>query len=303
MKIACVIQGDIRNGFKFVLNEMLKHFDIVILSTWINCKDLVPEGNYEVIYNEAPTEAGFNHRNYQRLSTYKGILKAKELGADYVLKWRTDMLATNMNIDLLLSYANYDVPKGLTSRLVTCSFRNLTIENNDKHSSIPDLFAFGSIDTMELLWNDDDFNYGEKINYPPDFDEKDKSFKINFSKGNYIFAPESELYAFFRYRLQKKLGIKLNHSNIVLNYMRVFDHNTLQIVWFGNKEYRAIKHSFQYPWWTERNWKKREIIKLNDKFNDSTINNYFSKKIGKVFIRYEKLCQFIWFKIYLFKNN
>ena len=286
MKTACIIQGNIRNGFELVLKEIQKHFDIVIVSTWEDEVAKIPAGDFIKIFNQKPKFTGYSHRNYQRYSTARGLEKAKELGCEYVMKWRTDMLPTKLDINQLIEWANYSVPNGVSSRIATCAFRNLTVYE-DWFSSMPDLFAFGHIDMMELLWGDNGFDYTKMMNPPQQMliDEGEGWMSRDDVSG--YWCAESELYAIFKDRLQKKLGIKLSHEQIAKNYMRLFDHDRLGIVWFGeNGKFRPIFQAWQHPWWSESAWMGEKQIKYAIKgYKLSDFKSYIKSKFG-LFVRY-----------------
>lgn len=254
--IGCVIQGDIRRGTDLLLKELPNKFDFVVLSTWVDDESKVPPGNYSLVLNSKPTVGGLTNRNYQRLSTARGIQSAKEAGCDYVLKWRTDMLPTKLDIKQLLSWTNYKIPNGLKSRLVMPAFRNLSV-NPDWFSSIPDLFAFGHIEEMEMLWDDAAFNYSLNFNLPSQMANDLKINPIDSMHLSNLYCPESELYAIFRSRLQIKLGIELDHSKIASDYLRLFNYHQLGIFWFDKKSgFRSIGQAWEHPWWTESTWKR-----------------------------------------------
>lgn len=302
MKTACVIQGDIRENFEIVLFEMQKHFDIIIISTWNDEKDKIPDGDFNIILNDKPHSTGYSHRNYQRFSTARGVAKAKELGADYVLKWRTDMLPTKLDINQLIDWANYDIPNGLKSRIVTCAYRNLTVYE-DWFSSMPDLFVFAHISTMELLWGDNDFDYTEMMNPPKQMLEDEGLDWMSQNDDGRIWCAESELYGIMKDRLQKKLNIKLSHSLIAKDYMRLFNHNKLEIVWFGNGGlFRCIASSLGYPWWTENSWKKNKVIYIKKNYINTNILFTIRGRLRFLFQRYELYRQNKFYKNYLINN-
>ena len=300
MKTGCIIQGNVRKGFNMILTEIQKHFDVVIVSTWEDEKESLIDGDFIAIFNPKPQVTGYSHRNYQRYSTARGIEKAKELKCDYVLKWRTDMLPTKMDVSQLIEWANYDIPNGISSRIVTCAFRNLTVYE-DWFSSIPDLFSFGHIDTMEILWGDDEFDYAKMMNPPEQMLIEDGEEWINRAEVGGYWCAESELYAIFKNRLQKKFDIKLSHEEIVKTYMRLFEHNKMAIVWFGeNGKFRPIFQAWQHPWWSESNWigvkqviYARKGYKLQKQFSFFREKFNWLIKLKELYLQYKYYKEFI----------
>ena len=255
MKIGCVIQGDIRRGTSQILQELPKLFDFTVLSTWSHEECTNQDGLYTIVVSDKPLVYGLSNRNYQRLSTAKGIQAAKEAGCDYVLKWRTDMLPTKLDVIELLSWANYKVPRGMRSRLVIPAFRNLSVEP-DWFSSIPDLFSFGHIEVMEMLWGDSDYDYSMSMNVPKAMDSFLKSIPLDSTRLPELYCAESELYAIFKDRLQDKLSLELDHPTIASGYCRLFNHQRLGILWFAKERgFRSIGQAWEHPWWTENDWK------------------------------------------------
>lgn len=253
-KTACVIQGNIRQGFPQILSEITKHFDVVILSMWENEREKLLAGNYEVVLSKEPENPGYTHRNYQRVGTYAGIVRAMDLGCTHVLKWRTDMLPTKLDVTQLLHWSKYKVPAGFSSRVVTCSFRNLTVEP-DWFSSIPDLFAFADIEMMKLLWGVEGFDFSKSMNVPEEMILECGTDWLTEPNHSETFCAESELYAHFKNRLQKKVGSNLGHRKIATNFMRLIDHRRLGICWFAaDKSFRSIPQALELPWWTEKIW-------------------------------------------------
>jgi hypothetical protein len=91
MKRAIVIQGPSTH-----VNELKRAWDgyDLIWSTWSGEDSHYQEDDI-VVYSPKPNETGFGNVNLQKVSTYNGVLKAKELGYDRVFKWRSDMIPTN----------------------------------------------------------------------------------------------------------------------------------------------------------------------------------------------------------------
>ena len=66
----------------------------VIFSTWDSADKSLYDESDIVIYNPHPASAGIKNLNYQKVSTINGVIKAKELGWDRVLKVRSDFSTT-----------------------------------------------------------------------------------------------------------------------------------------------------------------------------------------------------------------
>jgi hypothetical protein len=304
MKTACIIQGNIRKGFDVIIKEIQKHFDVVILSTWEDEKESISDGDFVTIFNPKPQVAGYSHRNYQRYSTARGIEKARELGCDYVLKWRTDMLPTKIDVSQLIEWANYDVPNGMSSRIVTCAYRNLTVYE-DWYSSIPDLFAFGDVETMELLWGDEGFDYTKTMNPPAQMllDEGEEWLSEKNIGG--IWCAETELYTIFKDRLQRKLYVKLSHEVIAKKYMRLFDYDKLGIIWFGgNRKFRPIFQAWQHPWWNEKIWKgESKVVSANKGYFVEGFFLFIVERLNIFLIAKEIYKQYYNYKRFLCRRN
>jgi len=106
-RFAIVIQGPVVKDCHFTLETVRlykKHFagaDIIV-STWddepANYAEKIKEQGAEVILNAKPQFPGTSHINFQIASSLAGVKKAQSLGAQYVLKTRTDqrMYAPNV---------------------------------------------------------------------------------------------------------------------------------------------------------------------------------------------------------------
>jgi hypothetical protein len=249
------VQGNIRYGCDAVLGFLTRHFNYVVLSTWDDEPTAsIPKGRWDLVLNRKPTEPGLTHRNFQRLSSAAGLRRARELGSTHVLKWRTDMLPTQLDVGQLLHWAKADATHALESRLVTCAYRNLTV-HQDWFSTIPDLFAFSDIELMTTLWGDESFNYQHRTNVPQAMAKEVGEAWSSRPDAAGLYCPEAELYALFKSRLQDRFGEALTHAQIARRYMRLVDHCRLGICWFGpNGTFRTITQALQHPWWTEAQW-------------------------------------------------
>lgn len=276
--IFAVVQGNLRRGTDEVLTCLTKHFKQVILSTWDDEPlDTLRGKGIDIVTSRKPVSTGYTHRNYQRLGTAAGLRRAEELGATHVLKWRTDMLPTNLSVSKLMEWSEYDPPENLGSRLVTCAFRNLSVEP-DWFSSIPDYFAFSNLRVMKMLWDDDGFDYSKDMNVPDEMFRECGTEWAHATSAAKVFCAESELYAIFKWRLQKTLGISLTHPIVAKKYMRLFDHRRLRICWFSTNDFRSIFQAAQHPWWSESTWRKGNPTISVPGYPESKLSQYLKKR-------------------------
>lgn len=293
-----VVQGNIRHGTNEVIACLTRHFDQVILSTWDDEPiEKIPNGNIDIVLNKKPLCAGYSNRNYQRLSTATGLRRAEELGATHVLKWRTDMLPTKLDVPQLLEWATFQVPLGFDSRLVTCAFRNLTVRQ-DWFSTIPDLFAFADIHLMKLLWDDSSFDYTQDMNVPEAMTGEIGQNWIQRSDAAGLYCAEAELYAIFKSRIQKQLNRQLTHPELATQYMRLFNHRNLGVCWFGEPgKFRSIPQALQHPWWTESTWRGEAPTCSELGYPESSWLQKFRRKyVTPTVISYELFRQQQWFE-------
>lgn len=297
---AAVVQGNVRRGTAEVLRCLLQKFPHVILSTWEGeLLEGLPLGRCHVIRNRKPSNGGYSNRNYQRLSVASGVDAAERLGCTHVLKWRTDMLPTQLDLTKLLTWAHYRVPPQVRSRVVTCAFRNLSVRE-DWFSSIPDLFAFAEISVMKLLWSADSFDFTRSVNLPPTMLADTGCEWLSEPNAITVFCPESELYAWFKYRLQSITEKPMTHVQIARDYMYLIHHDRLKICWFdGNKGFRSITQALQYPWWTERTWESGRPTIFEKGYPESTWwHRVLRYKINPQVAHINALRQGRWYRAY-----
>lgn len=92
--IAIVIQGPSSNVSE--QKEAWKGFP-VIFSTWKDSEHLY-DASDNVIFTRSPVYRGPSNFWMQQLSTMTGLLKAKEMGYQYCLKLRSDLVPTNAQL-------------------------------------------------------------------------------------------------------------------------------------------------------------------------------------------------------------
>ncbi|MFV0557819.1 MAG: WavE lipopolysaccharide synthesis family protein [Enterococcus sp.] len=215
-KVAVVLQGPITTKDDFTLETVRiyrKYYPDMplIISTWDDTNEgLVTQLRnlgVEVVLSKRPEKSGLGNMNFQLVSSQKGILKAKALGCQYVLKSRSDQRLTKMNaIPYLLSLLANFQPKNncLNQRIIT-------------HGSscpgsmlfpyyISDFFFFGNIDDMVNLFS---ITLSNVSNQDFDWRKKDTfgaTTRYEFMKKT---APEIEI---FRKFIVEKLGLDFQET-------------------------------------------------------------------------------------------
>lgn len=203
-KIAIVIQGP-SNYVKDIKNIWKDYENDLIFSTWIGS-----EKEYEiddiVVFNKEPEYPGPFNFNYQKISTFNGLLKAKELGYSHVLKIRSDYFPTNpksfMNL-LDLNKMNF-----LMWHYTTFLWKDIpTLKGY-----FTDHLSFGPIDYMIDMWDiEQNFCHSPEIIITWNYIKKLKDkIDINFLINN-LKPFENDLFY-----------IKLNNQN----YNNIFSFNS-----------------------------------------------------------------------------
>lgn len=96
-----IIQGPITKD-QIIRHKKLWDGEKIIFSTWENTPYEWFEPSDEVILNKIPEDKGTTNLNLQKITTQMGCMRAKELGYDFVIKWRNDMFPTAKNVFLTL---------------------------------------------------------------------------------------------------------------------------------------------------------------------------------------------------------
>lgn len=312
-KVITVIQGNIRQGFPEVLRAVQKFSDTVILSTWRSELRFVPEGKFELVLNDPPVNRGITNRNLQRVSTVAGLRRAKELGADFILKWRTDLLPTAISKQQLLEWVLHDVPSSVPSRLLLSPFRSAAL-SPDWFSSLPDLYAFGHSDMMCMLWNLHGFDATRPFNVPPGMLQlpglqvTSDRLLINGKNCTDFYDAHIECWAWFKENLQRWLKREISYSEVAQNFLSMPDHKRWRICWFrgdttGFISYRSIAQATTRRWATEETWRKARLPVA------IPIDRWYAERVsirGKlrnaITIRSEILHQCFWHLLWRFRN-
>lgn len=104
---AIILQGPLLLENHFTLNTVKLYHSLypeckIIVSTWKNENEeeikAIEEAGAVIVQGDLPEKTGLGNMNYQIVSTQRGIILAESLGAEYVLKTRTDQRLYKSNI-------------------------------------------------------------------------------------------------------------------------------------------------------------------------------------------------------------
>jgi len=243
-KTAVVIQGPILKTDDFTLESVKlyrKNFSqsLIIVSTW---KDENPEylekikkEGAVIVLSEKPAYPGPKNLNMQLVSAGNGMKKAKELGALYAMKTRTDQRMYGRHVmEFLVNMAEMFPPAPESKqkrRLVGVG--GGALKYNIYHFS--DVFNFGQIDDMVLYWNPKLVTLG------------DLELKRDDSTSNLI----SESYLITEFLKANGMSPKMTHEDwwrSAARYCVLIDTPSLDVYWpkyAKYREYRLI--SYIYP--------------------------------------------------------
>jgi hypothetical protein len=167
MKQGIVIQGP--TEYYKELADYYSQFENVVWATWndesITRLDYIRDKGIEVILLEKPTIAGYMNVNMQLASSYAGVNRLFELGADEVLKVRSDTIVTNLNKLLprlqgkklaFMATCKVGVRKDITYDLVYY---------HDSHDYPADNVVYGNIHDLRDMFN---FQIDEMLQIPPE---------------------------------------------------------------------------------------------------------------------------------------
>lgn len=316
MKIGCVVQGDLRIPLKPILNALSNSFNSIVVSTWLEDKDKCPSGKYELVLNEKPICRGVTNRNLQRYSTARGIDALERQGCTHVLKWRTDLLPTKLNVKNLIQLSELKANNELGGGIVTGCFRHLSV-NPDWFSSFPDLYSFSTIEAAKLLWSDEEFSYNKHFNMPVRMSQEleiitgnfQDTFKFRGKEHNlleiYSYSPHTELYAIFKDRIEKKLSTRLTHPEIISKFFTLIDDDSTGICWLASVnplKFRPIRQGYNIKWWQQTVTRQFNPTIYSIEDLQKPLRNIISRVVFSMPVRYEIFKQFANFLLYEYNS-
>ena len=161
-RFAIVIQGPniFDDDFTIETIKLYRHNfpdAILILSTWSVSADMIEtlkKHDVHVVQNKRPANPGISNINLQIITSGAGVVAARELGAQFVLKTRTDQRIYHPSLEtylfnILKCYPLLPDLPGQMKRLVGISLG--TFKN--RLYGVSDMFLYGQIDDMVRYWN------------------------------------------------------------------------------------------------------------------------------------------------------
>lgn len=158
---AIVMQGPVTSDtVKSVITlRALNPDKFIIVSTWENSPEKLIDtlDCYcdKIVTSPIPETPGGQHRNYQKVSTHAGICAARKLGAEYVLKVRTDCCVTAQHVFLMYRHIASRLDNSACENL-NCRgriFVNQTYTKKYVPYHISDIVMLGYAEDLERYWN------------------------------------------------------------------------------------------------------------------------------------------------------
>jgi len=240
---AVVIQGPILKTNDFTLESVKlykRHFDqsFIILSTWNDENpdylEKIKKAGGIVVVSPKPENPGLRNANMQIITTAAGMKKAKELGALYALKTRTDQRIYGRHVMEFLLNLLEIFPLEKSSKQKK---RIIGVSWNTKLEIIynfSDIFQFGTIEDMCAYWAHDPI-------------AERQGDKTTFINGAHM-TTEAQLFT----RFLKRVGVEFTASReewqkTVATQTVVIDAFPLDLYFYKYDRFREYKDlSYEY---------------------------------------------------------
>ena len=206
-KICLIIQGP--SHYVDIIKQKYKDNNIqIIFSTWIGEESKYDENDI-VVFNKMPQERGVQNVMLQQLSTYNGLLKAKELGFETAIKIRSDAYFTDLS-----SFLKNNIDYNKLNFLYFLDYHRINgpDKNSNYYKYFCDYIQISSVDNLLKMW---DFKY-EKVSYAEQLITKQVFNTFNKEEisfiGNYL-TKDCDIYLISR---------RLSLSTLNRNYYKIF---------------------------------------------------------------------------------
>jgi len=235
-----VIQGPVITDHDFTLETVRiykKTFPDadIVLSTWddsdLTYIEKIKAEKISILLNSKPVNFGISNINLQIVSSLAGVRYAKQSGAEYVLKTRTDqrMYASNVQDFLVNIVNNFPVHNNnkQTKRIVAVSLNTFMF----RPYSLSDMNIFGHVDDMLLFWD-------VQLD-----DRKKTDTKVSLLEWSKLRLCEVYLVSNFL----EKIGCKLTWT--LTDYWRVLsdnfcivDQSSIDLYWYKYERFKERRH-------------------------------------------------------------
>lgn len=252
-KLAVVLQGPLRLEDDFTVETVklykrsFRDADLIV-STWRGSDgqaiSRLREIGVTVVENEQPEFRGVSNINLQIVSSASGVKRAREVGAEYVIKSRTDQRIYAPNVaDLLYNLTElFPVIGGggggyrqrkriIGNRLNTFMYRMY---------GLSDMFTYGHIDDMVLFWTPE----CDTRVFTEDMRRQAESGTLR--KFAELRICEVYLVTEFLKRIGRELKWTLRDSwSVFADHFCVVDNDQLDLFWpkYNRREFRWLKYS------------------------------------------------------------
>lgn len=243
-KFAIIIQGPIGKKFSFLkdtINIYKKIFKntVIIISTWksenINLINSLKEENVFILFSEEPDKSLYNV-DHQIISTNVALKLAREKGALYSIKTRTDTRLYKNNLEnfLIALFKSFPVKENniIKSRIIVPSLVTFKF----RIYSLSDIVMIGNTD--DLLEYFDLCSFEESI-------KKMQISKNNLLKNETPVVAEIFLCARLLMKINKDLKWNLDDWwSSLKNYFCIIDNSSLDLLWHKydwQYEYRFLR--------------------------------------------------------------
>lgn len=143
--------------------DSFARYQNVIWSSWNDRPQAISEHlitkNIPAIFADYPIEQGMSKLNWQRTGFLNGLRLARNLGAKYVYKCRTDLDISNL--DFILDELKYKCENGGKKLNVLCW--------DEWSNGCCDFLMFGDIDEMEKFWSFPNINVPSERGVTPQY--------------------------------------------------------------------------------------------------------------------------------------
>lgn len=213
----------------------------IILSTWENQDQLklkqISDLGITVCLNKMPEYSGVQNVNFQIASTRSGLIKAKETGARFVLKTRTDQRIYSTSALRLFNDLTLAFPVTETSqkrRLIITSLGTIKY----RLYGAGDMLMYGDVDDMLNYWDIEPDTRKLQVNEPASYSIKE-------------FSQLRLCEMYFCSKYFEKLGHTLDWTlkqswELLATYFCVVDDSSIDLYW---PKY-DVRNEFKYKYYT-----------------------------------------------------